>query len=87
MSVIIVITFIRPLVKLAGVFLKGKGVYRDVAFALLVTTSAQADFVIGDILVLIDAWGDAGGPADIDDSGTDGVGDMLAMVDSWGACP
>jgi hypothetical protein len=42
---------------------------------------------VGDILALIDAWGQIGGDADLDGSGTVGVGDILALIDAWGPCP
>ena len=41
---------------------------------------------VGDVLALLDFWGQIGGPADLDGSGVVGVGDILALIDAWGPC-
>ena len=40
----------------------------------------------GDILRVLDAWGNKGGPEDLDGSGTVDFGDLLIVLDAWGPC-
>ena len=45
------------------------------------------DVGIGDLLILLAAWGtDPGGPPDFDGGGV-GVSDLLALLANWGPCP
>ena len=37
-------------------------------------------------LRVLDAWGDKGGPEDLDGSGTVDFGDLLIVLDAWGPC-
>ena len=46
----------------------------------------SGDVSVGDLLVLLDGWGGAGGQADINDDGVVGVGDLLLLIDAWGPC-
>ena len=39
-----------------------------------------------DLLRILDAWGNEGGPEDLDASGTVDFGDLLIVLDSWGPC-
>ena len=41
----------------------------------------------GDLAVLLAAWGNSGGPEDLDGSGTVGSGDLAVLLAAWGACP
>jgi hypothetical protein len=42
---------------------------------------------IGDLLMLLAAWGtDPGGPPDLDGDGVVGINDLLALLKSWGPC-
>jgi hypothetical protein len=42
----------------------------------------------GDVLLVLDAWGDQGGPRDLDGSGEVDFGDILVLLDAWGdVCP
>jgi hypothetical protein len=43
---------------------------------------------VGDILLVIDTWGECSMPclADIDGDGISGVTDLLAVLENWGAC-
>ena len=36
---------------------------------------------------VLDAWGNEGGPEDLDGSGTVDFDDMLIVLASWGPCP
>jgi hypothetical protein len=40
-----------------------------------------------DLLIVLAAWGDAGGCADLDGSGTVGFQDLLVVLAQWGPCP
>ena len=50
---------------------------------------ANADGVVnvGDLLLIIDNWGQAGGTGDINDDNIVNVSDLLMMIESWGTCP
>ena len=37
-------------------------------------------------MILLTAWGNAGGPEDLDGSGTVDFGDLLVVLDAWGPC-
>jgi len=37
-------------------------------------------------LMLLDAWGENGGSADLNGDGTVGVSDLLMLIDAWGSC-
>ena len=52
---------------------------------LRVGGSGDVDFQ--DILRVLAAWGDKGGPEDLDGSGFVDIGDLLIVLGSWGACP
>ena len=41
---------------------------------------------VGDVLMLLDAWGGNGGSADINDDGVVNVSDLLMLIDAWGTC-
>ena len=46
------------------------------------------DVGVGDLLVLLGAWGaNPGHPADFDGNGAVGVSDLLALLANWGPCP
>ena len=48
--------------------------------------SGVTDF--GDLLMVLDAWGDKDSPADVDGSGVVDFGDILVILEDWGnACP
>ena len=51
---------------------------------LRVGGSGDVDFQ--DILRVLAAWGDKGGPEDLDGSGTVDFGDILAVLAAWGPC-
>lgn len=54
----------------------------------LADLDASGDVGFGDLLTVLDAWGEgAGNPADLDSNGTVGFGDLLIVLDGWGACP
>ena len=40
----------------------------------------------GDLLEVIDQWGNAGGSGDVNGDGTVGINDLLAVIDAWGPC-
>jgi len=42
---------------------------------------------VGDLLMVIDQWGQAGGSADVNGDGIVDVSDLLAIVGNWGPCP
>jgi hypothetical protein len=42
---------------------------------------------IGDLLVLLGAWGTGGVPADINGDGDVGLPDLAYLLESWGPCP
>jgi len=42
---------------------------------------------VGDILMLIAAWGSIDASLDLDESGIVDVGDLLVVIAAWGACP
>ena len=42
---------------------------------------------VGDILMLIAAWGTNNPTLDLDESGVVDVGDLLIVIAAWGACP
>ena len=42
---------------------------------------------VTDLLEVVGAWGEAGGPADVNGDGIVNVADILAVVEAWGACP
>ena len=49
---------------------------------------ADSSVGIGDLLVLLSAWGtDPGGPPDFDGDGLVGTTDMLVLIGAWGPCP
>jgi hypothetical protein len=41
---------------------------------------------VSDLLMVIDQWGEAGGPSDINGDGIVDVSDLLAIVGNWGPC-
>ena len=41
---------------------------------------------VGDVLIVIDQWGSANSPADINGDGIVDVSDLLAIVGNWGPC-
>jgi len=41
---------------------------------------------VADLLIVLGAWGVAGGAADVDADGVVGLGDALAVIDRWGPC-
>lgn len=41
---------------------------------------------VADLLMVIDQWGQLGGPADINADGIVDVSDLLAIVGNWGPC-
>jgi hypothetical protein len=41
---------------------------------------------IDDLLLVINSWGNAGGPADINGSGMVDIDDLLAVINAWGMC-
>jgi hypothetical protein len=43
---------------------------------------------VGDLLIVIDAWGECGlvCDEDIDGDGLVGVSDLLVLIDGWGTC-
>ena len=41
---------------------------------------------IGDILAVIVAWGNKGGPEDLDESGIVRIGALLIVLAAWGPC-
>ncbi len=46
------------------------------------------DVGVGDLLILLGAWGpDPGHPADFDHTGNVGVSDLLALLANRGPCP
>ncbi len=46
------------------------------------------DVGVGDLLILLGAWGpNPGHPADFDANDTVGVSDLLALLANWGPCP
>ncbi|MHC4948721.1 MAG: hypothetical protein ACYTG1_10720, partial [Planctomycetota bacterium] len=48
----------------------------------------SGDVSIGDLLLVLGAWGPCGGcPEDLDGSGDVGVADMLQVLGAWGLCP
>ena len=48
--------------------------------------SGEIDF--GDLLMVLEAWGEKDSPADLDGSGVVDFGDILLVLDSWGTvCP
>ena len=47
--------------------------------------SGDVDF--GDIIAVLDAWDNEGGPEDLDDSGVVDFEDLRIVLDSWGAVP
>jgi hypothetical protein len=48
----------------------------------------NGDIGFGDLLIVLDAWGNgAGDDADLDNDGTVGFGDLLIVLDGWGLCP
>ena len=50
---------------------------------------ANADGIVnvGDLLLIIDNWGQTGGTGDINDDNIVNVSDLLMMTESWGTCP
>ena len=42
---------------------------------------------IGDLLLIIDNWGQSGGTGDVNDDNIVNVSDLLMMIASWGNCP
>jgi subtilisin family serine protease len=42
---------------------------------------------VGDLLMVLDAWGDPGGDADLNEDGIVNVLDLLLLLDNWGPCP
>ena len=46
--------------------------------------SGVVDF--GDILAILSAWGNKGGPEDLDGSGVVDFGDLLIVLAAWGPC-
>ena len=44
------------------------------------------DVGFGDILAILSAWGNKGGPEDLDGSGTVDFGDLLVVLSAWGPC-
>jgi hypothetical protein len=42
---------------------------------------------VTDLLAVLSAWGDLGGPCDVDRSGKVDVGDILGVIAGWGNCP
>jgi hypothetical protein len=41
---------------------------------------------VGDLLMVINSWGQPGGPADINHNGIVSVSDLLAGITGWGPC-
>ncbi len=41
---------------------------------------------VDDLLAVLDAWGNKGGPEDLDGSGTVDFGDLLLLLAAWGPC-
>ena len=41
---------------------------------------------LDDLIALLDAWGNEGGPEDLDGSGTVDFGDILVVLTAWGPC-
>ncbi|MHC5023364.1 MAG: hypothetical protein ACYTGG_05565 [Planctomycetota bacterium] len=46
----------------------------------------SGDMAIGDVLLLLSDWGEAGSPADFDGSGTVDITDLLHLLSQWGPC-
>ena len=42
---------------------------------------------VGDLIAVLSAWGSAGGPEDLDGSGTVDVADLIIVLINWGSCP
>ncbi|PXY78488.1 MAG: hypothetical protein CXX81_07525 [Methanobacteriota archaeon] len=40
-----------------------------------------------DLLAVVGAWGNTGGPEDVNGDGVVNVSDLLTVVEAWGACP
>jgi len=47
---------------------------------------AFPDLDFEDILRVLDAWGNEGGPEDLDGDGFVGFGDLLILLAAWGPC-
>ena len=41
---------------------------------------------VDDLVAVIQAWGTAGGPCDVDGDGTVEVDDLVAVIQAWGPC-
>ena len=41
----------------------------------------------GDLVAVLAAWGNEGGPEDLDETGIVDIGDILAVLTAWGPCP
>ena len=52
--------------------------------AVSVNDAGAVDF--GDILAIRSAWGNKGGPEDLDGNGVVDFGDLLIVLAAWGPC-
>lgn len=68
------------------------GVERHLNFRLYGTVRCRADLDgngavdFADVLAILSAWDNAGGPEDLDESGFVDFGDLLIVLASWGPC-
>ncbi len=46
----------------------------------------SGDVGFGDILAVLSAWRNKGGPEDLDGSGVVDIGDLLIVLAAWGPC-
>jgi len=64
---------------------RGQVVFSGRPCPIDISCSGAVDF--DDILMILDGWGDDGGPADIDDSGSVDFEDLLLVLGNFGPCP